>query len=272
MSGAVEQDSDMAPPAPALSLREVSKQFGGLVAVSEISFDVAEGSFTAIIGPNGAGKTTLFNLITNLIPLTGGSVAYFGRPLAGLKGDALAAIGLIRTFQTARVFPGMSALANVKTGGHLLTRAGPLAQMSWTPAARNQERSLTAKAQALLEVVGLSRYASTPAYELPIGAQKLVEIARALMARPRVLLLDEPAAGLNDTETAALAAVLRAVCLSGVTAVIVEHNMSLVTDADRAVVLDAGRLIADGPPASIAKNERVIEAYLGASEAQPGVA
>jgi branched-chain amino acid transport system ATP-binding protein len=266
MSGAVVHDPDVASPAPALSLKKVSKRFGGLMAVSDISFDVAEGSFTAIIGPNGAGKTTLFNLITNLIPLTDGSVSYFGRPLAGLKGYALAAIGLVRTFQSARVFPGMSTLANVKTGGHLLTRAGLLAQICWSPAARNQERSLTAKAQALLEVVGLSRYASTPAHELPIGAQKLVEIARALMARPRVLLLDEPAAGLNDSETAALATILRAVCLSGVTTVIVEHNMSLVTGADRVVVLDAGRLIAEGAPANIAKNERVIEAYLGASE------
>ena len=268
----MEHSSDVASPAAALSLKKVSKQFGGLMAVSEVSFDVAEGSFTAIIGPNGAGKTTLFNLITNLIRLTDGSVSYFGRPLAGLKGDALAAIGLIRTFQTARVFPGMSTLANVKTGGHLLTRAGLLAQMSWIPATRNQERSLTAKAQALLEVIGLTRYASTPAHELPIGAQKLVEIARALMARPRVLLLDEPAAGLNDSETAALATILRAVCLSGVTIVIVEHNMSLVTGADRVVVLDAGQLIAEGPPAVIAKDERVIEAYLGSSEAQSGAA
>jgi branched-chain amino acid transport system ATP-binding protein len=273
MSGAGEQDlGGVQASAPALGLRNVSKRFGGVLAVSGISFDVAEGSFTAIIGPNGAGKTTLFNLITNLFPLTEGTVSYFGRSLAGLRGDALAGIGLIRTFQTARVFPGMTALSNVKTGGHLLTRVGPLGQMFWTPGAIKQERALTAKAHALLELTGLSQYASSLAHELPIGAQKLVEIARALMASPRVLLLDEPAAGLNDSETATLATILRAICEAGITIVVVEHNMSLVMGADRVVVLDAGRLIAEGTLSSVAGDERVIEAYLGYSGSMSGAA
>jgi branched-chain amino acid transport system ATP-binding protein len=273
MSGAAKRELAGAPVLPpALRLQNVSKRFGGVLAVSDISFDVAEGSFTAIIGPNGAGKTTLFNLITNLFPLTEGTVSYFGRSLAALRGDALASIGLIRTFQTARVFPGMTALGNVKTGGHLLTRVGPLGQMFWTAGAREQEYALTAKARALLELIGLSQYAASLAHELPIGAQKLVEIARALMARPRVLLLDEPAAGLNDSETAALATMLRAICEAGITIVVVEHNMSLVMGADRVVVLDAGRLIAEGIPSVIARDERVVEAYLGYSGSMTGAA
>lgn len=179
----------------ALSLRKISKRFGGVLAVSDVSFDVAAGSFTAIIGPNGAGKTTLFNLITNLSLPTEGTVFYFGRSLAGLRGHALARLGLIRTFQAARVFPAMTAIDNVKAGGHLRTRVGPVGQMLWTRGAIAQEQELSSKAQELLELAGLTQFSRSLANDLPIGAQKLVEVARALMARPRVLLLDEPGGG-----------------------------------------------------------------------------
>lgn len=251
------------PTPSALSVRHVSKSFGGVMAVSDVSFEVEAGSFTAIIGPNGAGKTTLFNIVTNLFPPTCGTVSYFGKPLAGLMGSALARLGLIRTFQAARVFPGMTALDNIKTGGHLLTRRGPVQQMFWTAGARAQEVALADRAAALLDVAGLSRFADSQAHELPIGAQKVVEVLRALMARPRLLLLDEPAAGLNDTETASLAELIRAICAAGITIVVVEHNMSLVMGADRVIVLDAGRLIAEGTPGEISRDKSVIEAYLG---------
>ena len=250
--------------APILEARHLMKAFGGLRATNDVSFTVDQGSVTALIGPNGAGKTTVFNLITNLFPTDSGQVLFAGNRIDGKSPAGIAAQGLIRTFQTARVFPGMTVLENVLVGRHRTVRHGLLQQALWLPASRREEHDLAARADALLDLVALSRYRDAHAAELPMGAQKLLEVLRALMAQPRVLLLDEPAAGLNDTETAELAALLLAIRASGITVLVVEHNMSLVMGvADRIVVLEAGAVIATGTPVEIQRNERVIRAYLG---------
>jgi len=254
--------------APALKVVNVTKRFGGLMAISDVSLDVPNGTVTALIGPNGAGKTTLFNLITNLFPSTAGEMYFYGTPLNRLSPRQIAALGLIRTFQTARVFPGMTVTENVLVGGHNQVRRSAVQQMLWLPSARREDRELTRKADALLDMTGLSRFRHDAATDLPMGAQKLLDVIRALMARPRMLLLDEPAAGLNDSETADLASLLRAVRNSGVTVMVVEHNMSLVMGiADQVMVLDAGVLVASGSPQDIRGNARVIEAYVGQDRA-----
>ena len=258
-------------PAPGedLALRVIglNRAFGGLRATSDVSFGVPDGSVTALIGPNGAGKTTLFNLITNLFPPDSGQVLFQGRPLLGLSPSQIANLGLIRTFQSARVFPGMTVLENVLTGRHRLLRGSLLGGMFRLPGTWREERDLVARAERLLSLVDLLRYRDTHAVELPMGAQKMLEVIRALMAQPRMLMLDEPAAGLNDSETEELAALLRAVRESGITVLVVEHNMSLVMNvADQVVVLEAGRLIGAGTPAEVQANQRVIAAYLGQEE------
>jgi branched-chain amino acid transport system ATP-binding protein len=248
----------------ALETRGLNRSFGGLRAAADVSFAVEQGSLTALIGPNGAGKTTVFNLITNLFRADSGEVHFLGKRIDGLSPVRIAELGLIRTFQTARVFPGMTVLENVLVGRHRLVRHGLLQQLLWLPASRREERDLAARADALLKLVQLSRYRDAHATELPMGAQKLLEVLRALMAQPRLLLLDEPAAGLNDTETAELAVLLLAIRESGITVLVVEHNMSLVMGvADQIVVLEAGAVIAMGTPEQIQRNERVIKAYLG---------
>jgi branched-chain amino acid transport system ATP-binding protein len=250
--------------APALEAIGLVKSFGGVRAVDDVSFAVPEGSLTALIGPNGAGKTTLFNLVTRLYESDAGEVRYGGRSLVGLAPADIAALGLVRTFQAARIFPGMTALENVLAGAHLHVRSRPWRQMLWLPAARREERELGERAEALLDLAGLAAFRDAAATDLPMGAQKLLEVIRALMARPRVVLLDEPAAGLNDAETAELASLLCAVRDSGITVVVVEHNMSLVMSvADQVIVLDVGAVVAAGTPAEIQRNPRVIEAYVG---------
>jgi branched-chain amino acid transport system ATP-binding protein len=251
----------------ALELGDVSKAFGGVRAVDGVSFRVPVGSLSALIGPNGSGKTTLFNLVTNLFRHDSGTIRLFGRETAGIADWQIAALGVVRTFQSARVFPGMTAFENVLTGAHLHLRRSVAAEMLRLRGVRRRERALAAEADALLDLVGLAPFRDRAATDLPMGAQKLLEVVRALMARPKLLLLDEPAAGLNDGETAELALLLRAVRESGVTLLVVEHNMSLVMGvADQVIVLDAGSVVAQGAPAEIQRNPRVIEAYIGQAE------
>jgi branched-chain amino acid transport system ATP-binding protein len=248
----------------ALVIADLTKTFGGLNAVNNVGFTVPHGSLTAVIGPNGAGKTTVFNLITGLYRADAGEVRFYGESLLDLLPIEIAAKGLIRTFQAARIYPGMTAIENVLAGAHLHLRSRAWQQMLWLGNARREERALAARADALLELVGLHAFRDTAATDLPMGSQKLLEVVRALMAQPRLLLLDEPAAGLNDAETAELAGLLRAVRDAGISVVVVEHNMSLVMGvADQVIVLDAGSVVASGTPRAIQQDERVIAAYVG---------
>jgi len=250
--------------ADALDVRGLTRSFGGVRACDNVTFAVPHGHLTAVIGPNGAGKTTVFNLVTNLYATDAGEIDFYGTSLLGRTPVEIARMGLIRTFQSARIYPGMTALENVLAGAHLHVRAPAWSQLLWLARARREEARLKAKAEALLRLVGLGPYADSAATDLPMGGQKLLEVVRALMAEPRLLLLDEPAAGLNDAETADLAALLRAVRDSGVTLMVVEHNMSLVMGvADEIIVLDAGSIVAQGSPSEIQRNERVIAAYVG---------
>jgi branched-chain amino acid transport system ATP-binding protein len=252
------------PPAPLLDIEELSIRFGGLAALSAVDLAVGAGEIFALIGPNGAGKTTVFNLITNILSKDRGQVLFLGRDLAAMSAVKIADMGLIRTFQSARVFPGMTAIENVMVGGHRLASRSGASEMLWLPAARSEEHRVLRRAEQMLELVGLAPFKDTHATELPMGAQKLLEVVRALMAQPKLLCLDEPAAGLNDTETQELANLLRAIRTLGIPVLIVEHNMSLVMNvADHVVVMDSGAIIAAGAPSKIQKNSRVIEAYLG---------
>jgi branched-chain amino acid transport system ATP-binding protein len=247
-----------------LEVRDMSRAFGGLKAVDGVSFAVRDGAIKGIIGPNGAGKTTLFNLIAATLRPDRGQAFLDGERLTGLRTFEVALCGVARTFQTIRLCGGMSVLENVVLGRHGRTKAGFIAAMLRLPGALREEEESRVKAFELLELFGLQQYASQEATELPFGLQRGVELARALASSPRLLLLDEPASGLNIRETSELAKRIRRIRDLGVTILLVEHDMSLVMEiCDEIAVLDRGRKIAEGTPEEVRRNQQVIDIYLG---------
>jgi branched-chain amino acid transport system permease protein len=251
-----------------LSIHNLTRRFGGLVALDDVAFDVAAGSVCALIGPNGAGKTTLINVLSGLTPASGGRIILAADDVTGRPPREMARLGVARTFQHIRLFADLTVIDNVVVGRHLHRRAGLVAALLHLRASRDDDRRAREDAADLLDRLGLTDLAALPAGTLSYGDQRRVEIARALATAPRLLLLDEPAAGLNPSETRRLAAFLQTVVNEGVTLIVIEHDMELVhAISDHVVVLNFGRKIAEGTPASIRDNPAVVEAYLGAPEA-----
>jgi branched-chain amino acid transport system ATP-binding protein len=247
-----------------LKLEDVCLAFGGLKAVNRVSFAVAPGSVRAVIGPNGAGKTTLFHLVTGFLAPQSGRIRFQDEPIQGQAPHLIARRGIARTFQLVQLFDHMSVLENVMVGRHRLSRAGLVTGALQLPWARAEERVIRAKAMETLEFVGLAARARQPAGALPLGLKRLLEIARALASDPLLLLLDEPASGLDAVETDRLKEMIIDLKSRGLTTLLVEHDMGLTMEvADEIAVLNYGSLIADGPPRAIQKNPEVIAAYLG---------
>lgn len=246
-----------------LEIKSLSKVFGGVAAVSEVSFSVRSGCVQSVIGPNGAGKTTLFNLITGIYTPNGGEVLLDGKNVTGSNPEDLARCGMSRTFQNLQVCMNMTACENVMLGAHLHTHSGVLAGMFG--ATRRADAILRKEALQLMEYVGVGDYADAHATALSFGVLKRLEIARALASKPRLLLLDEPAAGLNENETHEITELIRNIAASGTTVVLVEHDMKMVMNiSDHIVVLDYGKKLAEGTAQQIRANPQVIAAYLGA--------
>jgi len=249
-----------------LAVSDLAVRFGGVTALERVSFEVQPGSITSVIGPNGAGKTTAFNAITGYLRPTGGRVTYDGAELTGLRPSAIARRGIVRTFQKTSVFPALSVEDNVLTGLHLRGTAGFVAVLAGRRRLAAEERALGSEARAIVDFVGLGRRRREPASALPYGEQRLVELAVALAAKPRVLLLDEPGAGMTGAEKTVVSALIRRVREQGVTFLLVEHDMRMVLGiSDTVIVLNGGRVIAEGAPAAIQAHPDVIRAYLGGS-------
>ncbi len=247
-----------------LQVQNVKKYFGGLRAVDGISFSVEAGQIYSIIGPNGAGKTTLFNCINGFLPLTSGEIFFVQTPVANRSPHWISSLGMARTFQNIRIFPEMSVLENTLVGGHLTYRYSLWDALLLSPFALHQEKKALEEALQWLEFVGLSDYADQKAKNLPYGLRKRLEIARALMLHPKILLMDEPAAGLNPSESRNLMGLIQQIREKGITILLIEHDMKVVMGiSDQILVLNYGLPIAEGSPQEIQGNPRVIDAYLG---------
>jgi branched-chain amino acid transport system ATP-binding protein len=250
-----------------LEVTGVSKRFGGVNAVQDVSFLVKQGMIKAIIGPNGAGKTTLFNLVSGFAPPDGGTVHLAGEPIHRRLPHQVAARGLARTFQHIKLFAGMTALENVMVGRHLRGRAGFLSGMLQLPASRREDREIRDRARELMDFLGIGALADAEATSLAYGQQRAVELARALASDPRIVLLDEPAAGLNMRETRELAGLIERIRERGITVLLVEHDMSLVMGiSDEVAVLSYGQKIADADPRTVQRDPEVVRIYLGDEE------
>ena len=250
-----------------LDVQRLTRRFGGLTAVSGLDLTVEAGQIVGLIGPNGAGKTTVFNVITGLLHPSEGEILFAGRPVTGLPPHQITAQGIARTFQNIRLFGGADALQNIVMGMHARLTAGVCGGIFRPASVRKEEADAVGRARELLAFVGLEEYADAAATELPYGQQRRLEIARALAAAPQLLCLDEPAAGMNESESRDLMALIQRIRDRGVTVLLIEHDMHVVMNlCDRVVVLNFGQKIAEGTPAEIRVHRDVIEAYLGSED------